>query len=234
MSIGSGQDPGERGTKPETRPSRLWMLALVGIVATFVVLACYDLISNAGELGAGSVTATAGTVASAGTAASAGRAAASRASVSPAGSPAPRPITVASVAAFGPEGISDGDHPELASRILDEGADQPWHSQWYATPKFGDLRSGTGLLLILGETATVRDVRLLLGSAPGTDVQLRVGTSPSLDLPTVASASGVGGTVLLTPTAAATGRYVLIWFTRLPPDGHGRYQVSVYRAAVNG
>jgi hypothetical protein len=32
----------------------------------------------------------------------------------------------------------------------------------------------------------------------------------------------------------AEGRYVLIWFTRLPPDSQGHYQVSVYRAFVDG
>jgi hypothetical protein len=41
---------------------------------------------------------------------------------------------VESIAAFGPEGTSDGDNPGIASRILDGGTDQPWYSQWYATP----------------------------------------------------------------------------------------------------
>ena len=34
--------------------------------------------------------------------------------------------------------------------------------------------------------------------------------------------------------APASGRYVLIWFTRLPPDSPGKYQVSVYGATVYG
>ncbi len=50
----------------------------------------------------------------------------------------------------------------------------------------------------------------------------------------MASSSDVAGTVRLTVSAPATGRYVLIWFTRLPPDGPGRYQVSVYSVAVEG
>ena len=138
------------------------------------------------------------------------------------------------VAAFGPEGTADGDNPGTASRILNVSTDQPWYSQWYATPRFGNLRSGTGLLLTLGETAVVRDVRLVLGTAAGADAQVRIGNSPSPDLPVVASASGVGGTVRLALRTPATGRYVLIWFTRLPPDGQGHYQVSVYNVFVNG
>ena len=29
-------------------------------------------------------------------------------------------------------------------------------------------------------------------------------------------------------------RYVLIWFTKLPPDAAGTYQVSVYKIIVQG
>ncbi len=236
MGIGSGQDPGERETKSETRPAKLLIAALVCLVGTSGAFVCYSLISNAGEPGRGSVAATAGTV-SAATSAKASpppTASAGKVPASPAGSPTPHPLTVTSVSAFGPEGTSDGDNPAIASRVLGVSTDQPWYSQWYATPEFGNLRSGTGLLLSLGKTARVRDVQLVLGSAPGAVVQVRVGSSPSLELPVVASAAGVGGTVLLTATAAATGRYVLIWFTRLPPDGHGHYQVSVYNVRLDG
>ena len=32
----------------------------------------------------------------------------------------------------------------------------------------------------------------------------------------------------------ASGSYVLIWFTTLPPNGQGEYQVSVYSITVDG
>ena len=35
-------------------------------------------------------------------------------------------------------------------------------------------------------------------------------------------------------TTPVTARYVLVWFTRLPSDGDGHYQVSVYSVAVDG
>jgi hypothetical protein len=34
--------------------------------------------------------------------------------------------------------------------------------------------------------------------------------------------------------APAHVRYVLIWFTKLPPDTAGTYQVSVYKISVQG
>ena len=44
------------------------------------------------------------------------------------GSPAPGPLPVAPVTAFGPDGSSDGDNPDIASQIVDVNASQPWCS----------------------------------------------------------------------------------------------------------
>ena len=130
--------------------------------------------------------------------------------------------------------MSDGDHPGFASRAIDGGA-QPWYSSWYLSPEFGDLQAGTGLLLDMGESVTVSSVQLILGGQVGAAVQVRVGDTADLaDLSIVASATDVGGTVRLPAAMRASGRYVLIWFTGLPPIGQGKYQVSVYDAAVDG
>jgi hypothetical protein len=249
VSIGTGMGaaPQQTPKKPprhrRARPGSRWKLAIIGLIGVYLALAGYDLIANSGQLGLREV-------ASASSAPHAGVPAASAASGAPqpgkasrkpaaaptarvASPPAARQLDVISITAFGPDGASDGDNPDLAYRILDVSTDQPWYTQWYATPEFGGLRSGTGLMLDLGTTETVTNIGLTLGSTPGTDVQVRVGSTPSVDLPTVASASGVGGTVRLTPSSAS-GRYVLIWFTRLPSDGQGHYQVDVYHVSVGG
>jgi hypothetical protein len=44
----------------------------------------------------------------------------------------------------------------------------------------------------------------------------------------------VGGAVRLQLTAAVHARYVLVWFTRLPPDTSGSFQASVYNVALKG
>ena len=36
------------------------------------------------------------------------------------------------------------------------------------------------------------------------------------------------------PGAPVHVRYLLIWFTKLPPDNAGDYQASVYRITVQG
>jgi cytoskeletal protein RodZ len=155
------------------------------------------------------------------------------ASASPAA--AVQALTPARVTAFGPAGTADGDDPQRASFALSGHAATPWYSDWYATPDFGHLQPGTGLLLDMGRTVTISSVRLFLGSHPGTSLQLRAGASAVLaDLRTVATSAGASGTVELTLAAPAHARYLLIWFTKLPPDNTGTYQASIYAIHVQG
>jgi hypothetical protein len=242
VSIGTGASAAKKqlNSTGSLRRDKRWKLALVGLVGAYALLASYDLITNLSQLGLGA-TAPASSAPRKAAPATGGAPQSARPSGMPtptptasaAGQPAPGPLDVVSIASFGPDGFSDGDNPGIADRIIDVRTDQPWYSQWYASPHFGGLRSGTGLLLDLGATETVADVGLTLGSAPGADVQVRVGSTPSVNLPTVASASDAGGTIRLT-TNPAKGRYVLIWFTRLPSVGQGRYQVNVYNVSVDG
>ena len=146
-----------------------------------------------------------------------------------------RALAPASVAAFGPAGLADGDNPQLAALAVGRNAATPWYSQWYATPGFADLKAGTGLLLDMGRTVIVSSVRLSLVSHSGADLALRAGSKPVLSsLPQVASAPNAGSTVHFQLGAPAHVRYVLIWFTKLPPDTAGTYQASVYKVIVQG
>jgi hypothetical protein len=161
----------------------------------------------------------------------------SPASGRPSSAPTPpvRALEVAAATAYGPDGVTDGDHPNLVPGIINGGDGQAWHSSWYTTPEFGNLQSGTGLLFDMGKKVTVDSVRLVLGRPVGADIQVQVeNTVLPAELPVAASASDVGGTVLLRLSAPATGRYVLVWFTRLPPNSNGENQVDVYSAAVYG
>jgi cytoskeletal protein RodZ len=151
----------------------------------------------------------------------------------------PAPVTalpIASAAGFGPGGLADGDNTRNASYAITRGAPAPWQSQWYATAHFGNLKQGTGLLLDLGRTATITSVRIDLASYGGANLQLRVGDSDGAlsSLRVAAVAHDVGGTVRLRLQAPEQARYVLIWFTLLPPNGAGQYQASVYHVVVNG
>jgi hypothetical protein len=74
-------------------------------------------------------------------------------------------------------------------------------------------------------------VTIQLGSTPGADLQVRAGTDAG-DLPMVASASDAGGPLRLTLASHPQVRYVLIWFTLLPPDATGTYQAAISAVTV--
>ena len=158
-------------------------------------------------------------------------------SASPVASPPASPVagqvlTPASVTAFGPDG---GDDPQQAALAVSGNPATPWHTDWYTTPYFGNLYSGTGLLLDMGRTTMVTSVRVFLGSIWGAELQVRAGGSAVLaDLHTVATSRGPGGTVELSLTSPVHARYLLIWFTKLPPDNAGTYQASIYKITVKG
>jgi hypothetical protein len=147
---------------------------------------------------------------------------------------APQTLVPVSAVAFGPQGTADGDNPQIAARVLTDPA-MGWVSQWYATPSFGDLKQGTGLLLDLGRTVTVTTVTLTLGSPPGTSLELRLGAAADLTaLPVVATGTATRDQLSLPLASPARGRYVLLWFTRLPPDDAGTYQLFVHQVAIQG
>lgn len=155
----------------------------------------------------------------------------------PSSSPPSTPATTAppavlhpdSITAIGPDGAGQGDNQDKASLAIDHSFSTDWATDWYSTSRFGNLQAGTGLLLNMGHSVSINSAEIALGSTPGADIELKVGSSPSLSsLHTVATSNNAGGTVKLTPSSPASGQYVLVWFTALPPDSTGTYQARVY------
>lgn len=162
---------------------------------------------------------------------------------SPSASPSPSasraPVVVAlrpaSAAAFGPGGTSQGDNPAQAGLAIDRSASTFWHSDWYANAHLGNLQPGTGLLLTMNQPVRVSTATLTLGPQPGGVVQIRAGNAPALaSLPVVAQSANGGGTLTLRIGSPVTARYLLIWFTSLPPDGSGTYQARIFNISLSG
>jgi hypothetical protein len=87
----------------------------------------------------------------------------------------------------------------------------------------------------MGHPVTVSSVRVWLVAPAGASLQLRAGAKPVPSwLPQVASASNTGGAVRFQLGTPVHVRYLLIWFTKLPPDNAGHYQASVYKIGVQG
>ncbi len=127
---------------------------------------------------------------------------------------------------------------DLAVTVNDDDPETAWLTSEYRTPTL-DGKAGVGLILDLGEPRDVQQVSLkLVGIGSSIDVRIadRVLADPALWTP-LASAAGAGDTIDLRAPRPVTGRYVLVWFTRVPPSenqGAGVYQGGVRAAAVSG
>ena len=147
----------------------------------------------------------------------------------------PVALTPARVVAFGPRGTADGDNPQLVPLTVDGNPATAWTTAGYASPRFANAQPGTGLLVDMGQVVAITGAEVTLGSVPGADFQMRAGNTPSLaQLPPVAVATNASGVMAVRFTAPVRARYVLIWFTKLPPAASGSFQASVYTVTVQG
>ena len=147
-------------------------------------------------------------------------------------------VAPVSAAAFGPGG---GDNPTEAPLAIDGKAGTDWTTDSYVgSPRFGNLYSGTGLVLDLGKKVSVSSVTVTFGQVPGTHVRVEVGSSASGTAPAGATTLGhsgnATGTVTFTGHHPATGQFVFIWFTKLAPQqgSSGHYQADVFNVVVRG
>ena len=108
---------------------------------------------------------------------------------------------------------------------------------------FGGLKSGTGLLLDMGKQVSLRSVQITFGPEAGANVAIEVGNSNAISPQGLATFTKVakrqhlgGGTQTFQASSAAKGRYVLIWFTRLPPlQGSGnQFEAFISNVVVRG
>jgi Polysaccharide biosynthesis C-terminal domain len=147
---------------------------------------------------------------------------------------APRVLAPASASAIGFTG-RPGDNSAQARLAIDRNPATAWSTNWYTTARFGNLFPGTGLLLDMGRTVTITAVRIRLSQPSGAGLQVRVGSGPApSSMRIIAHAANAGGLVHLRPARPAQCRYVLIWFTRLPPDPAGTFLVRVYGIRITG
>jgi hypothetical protein len=166
------------------------------------------------------------------------------------GTSTPRPtaklvaLTPAAAHGFDPLNLSDGtdENSYMAGNVL-TGSGGGWATQQYeGSPYFGHLKAGSGLILTMSGPVRVQSITVTFGNVPGADVQIKVGNSNVRSpgnlqsMTTIASATDVSGTHTFTATIQKTARYVVIWFTKLPPmpTKHGWYMAQVFSVSIKG
>jgi hypothetical protein len=136
-------------------------------------------------------------------------------------------------------GDSGDENTNQAMNVINHPG-EGWSSQQYLSAALGGLKPGTGLILDMGHTVRLSSVTIRFGTNVGADVQLKLGTSEvrskgNLDsMATVASKNDIGGTFTFPVTSKATGRYLVIWFTKMPPIGGGKYMAQVFSVSARG
>ncbi|NMM23632.1 MAG: hypothetical protein HHJ11_09070 [Phycicoccus sp.] len=141
-------------------------------------------------------------------------------SAAPEGPSAGQPIAILSATGFDPQGDKNEKNAQ-APRVYDGNPATSWTSEGYNSAAFGGLpKKGVGVLLDLGQPTSVNQVAIDLAKGP-VDLTVYASTTPGLEGATViGTATAASGHVEL--KAASTmpqAQYVIVWFTKLAPDG---------------
>jgi hypothetical protein len=162
--------------------------------------------------------------------------------------PVAKVVTLRPAAAHGFDALDLGDTGDennaLAANVID-GNPQGWTTQYYYganAAHFGGYKSGTGLILTMAGRVQIKSITVRFGSIPGADVEIKVGNSDARSaanlrsMTTIASANDVSGSHAFYATKAVSARYVVIWFTKLPPmaGSKGRYMAQVFGVTIKG
>jgi serine/threonine protein kinase len=172
--------------------------------------------------------------------ASAGGANPSTSASAPAASTVLKPV---SDTTFNILGSDNEDAPDKANAI-DGSASTFWHTDSYQNhANFGNLKTGTGLLIDMGKQVQLSQVQVSVGTICCTTAEIYLGNSPAMSKTALSNFDLVGkqttgmGNLTYSVSAKTTGRYVLIWLTgNLPPDPDqsGHYQGRIYNVVVRG
>ena len=148
----------------------------------------------------------------------------------------PTVLTGLSAVDLDPQGSPQEENPDQTALAVDQDQATTWPTQTY-NQNFGPggLKSGVGLVVDLGEERSVREIDLLtVGGATDVSVYLTAEAPAGveeLEPLTAVTAAPREDIVLDEP---ATGRYLTLWLTSLPPTDDGRFRGEIAEVVVRG
>ena len=152
------------------------------------------------------------------------------------------PLRPVNVSVFNPLGSSGDDDPGDAQNAIDGSTSTAWHTSYYFSHLFGNLKKGTGLIIDMGRSVRLGQVAVQFGPTCCAHVDIKLGNSNTSTqaglstFTTVKSSTTAQGGTTFDVTSQATGRYLLIWITDLPPlaGNPGRFETLIYNVTVHG
>jgi serine/threonine protein kinase len=147
-----------------------------------------------------------------------------------------------SASVYNPLGSPGDDDPADAGKAIDHSTSTAWHTSYYFSPVFGNLKKGTGLILDLGRQVRLSQVVVQFGAQCCTHVEIEIGNSSTSSkaalgaFTVVQRSTTAANSTTFNVTTPATGRYLLIWLTDLPPmaGNPGRFETLIYNVTVHG
>ncbi|MEW2220872.1 hypothetical protein AB0939_16500 [Streptomyces sp. NPDC006990] len=147
-----------------------------------------------------------------------------------------KPIKIQEVQDFDPESSDGREKPERAGDAVDGDPGTYWLTDKYlGHPTFGNLKSGAGLILDLGTTRQVSQLKVdFIGktSASFLAAPKSVTNTPSSLGSFSKVTNGSGEHLTLKAKKPIKTRYVLLWLTKLPATDGGDYRGRVTEVQV--
>jgi hypothetical protein len=134
-----------------------------------------------------------------------------------------QPVPIRGAAVYDPFGDGAPENDNEVPQSFDGKPATAWHTLQYRSPALGNLKPGVGVVYDLGSSQALASATITT-TLPGATMEVRVGDQPhgSLDSYQVAGSATLTGSTDIRFTKPVTGRYVLVWFTKLPqvPEGY--------------
>ena len=129
----------------------------------------------------------------------------------------PIPLGTARLSSFDPDGDDGVEHEELLPFLTDGNDRSVWTTVRYASPAFGGLKTGLGVIVDLGRATSISELEVRSESV-GWDAVVYVADGAPTEIESwgthAAQRSEIDGSVTFT-FAPVRGRTVLLWITDL-------------------
>lgn len=156
------------------------------------------------------------------------------------------PVEIVSAFDFDPvaDGGDQNENSDQAHLAIDGDPSTAWMTLTYLNnPVFGGLKPGVGLVFDLGRDVPVERVSVILANQPNAvQLMVPVNSDPGAHMPpmntvgewrVIASDPAAGLQVTLRPEEPVTTRWVMVYFTHLPPVGAALYRSGIAEAYIN-
>ncbi len=138
------------------------------------------------------------------------------------------PVRLHGVGSYDPRGQEEQYYGATAVYATDGNPATVWHTEGYATPEFGGLKDGVGLVLSSGSATTLRSITVV---TPTPGFSARVESSSTQDGPfAVDSATRTVGARTTFTLDGKSGTYWVVWITQLPPGGRAEIATVTARS----